>query len=253
MRFRHSGHAGDVIYSLPTIKAFLAGTDRAELYLRCNIVRNPLTPNGHPLGDLLLNEDYAHRLIPLIGRQAYVRKCAIWTGEAVDVDLDEFRKIPFVLQRGTVPRFYSFRFPVCPRLWEPWLEVDADSRSRGAIVVNRTPRRHNPEISYRFLSAYRPVYFIGLPEEYSAFHREVPSAEYLPDAGFLQAGQVIAGSRLFIGNSSCCFAIAEGLKVRRLLEVNPRSPNVVPSGPGGHDFIRQDNFESLVGKLLEED
>ncbi len=69
---------------------------------------------------------------------------------------------------------------------------------------------------------------------------------------FLQLAQLIAGSRLFIGNQSLPFAIAEALKVNRLLEVYYKAPNVAVSGRNGYDFCFQQQFEYLVRTRYEQ-
>ena len=61
---------------------------------------------------------------------------------------------------------------------------------------------------------------------------------------------MISGGKLFIGNQSFPFSVAEGLKVVRLLEVYHRSPNVIPEGQHGYGFYFQKHFEDLVDTLV---
>jgi ADP-heptose:LPS heptosyltransferase len=95
--------------------------------------------------------------------------------------------------------------------------------------------------------------FVGVEAEYAEMRQQLPKLEYRPVQHFLELAQVIAGSRLFIGNQSFPFAIAEGLKVKRLLEIYHLSPNVNVEGPLGYDFCFQPQFERLVEKLYESD
>jgi len=64
--------------------------------------------------------------------------------------------------------------------------------------------------------------------------------------------QVIASCKLFIGNQSFPYSIAEALKTKRLLEVYYQAPNVIPNGPNGYDFYFQDHFKYLVDAMLND-
>ena len=64
--------------------------------------------------------------------------------------------------------------------------------------------------------------------------------------------RAIAGARLFIGNQSLPFSIAEALKARRLLEACPRAPTNVPEGPYAYEAWFQPHFEALVDKLYSQ-
>jgi hypothetical protein len=86
---------------------------------------------------------------------------------------------------------------------------------------------------------------VGLEDEFEDFRRQVPSAEYVSTANFLALARIFAGCRLFVGNQSSAFAVAEGLVVKRLLEVSPLAPNVVPTVNGsGRDFVSELAFET---------
>ncbi len=62
---------------------------------------------------------------------------------------------------------------------------------------------------------------------------------------------LIAGAKLFIGNQSFPFSVAEGLKANRLLEVSANCPDVSVNGENGHEFYFQEHFESLVKRLYK--
>jgi hypothetical protein len=79
--------------------------------------------------------------------------------------------------------------------------------------------------------------------------KEIPQLEWKPVNDFLEMAQIIAGGKFFIGNQSFPYAIAEAMKVKRILEVCFYCPNVVIHGKDGYDFYFQKNFEQLVEKL----
>jgi hypothetical protein len=65
----------------------------------------------------------------------------------------------------------------------------------------------------------------------------------------LHMAEVIAGCDTFVGNQSFPFAIAEGLKVTRVLESYQGAPNVIPIGGKTYQFYDQKSFDKSI-KLL---
>ena len=61
--------------------------------------------------------------------------------------------------------------------------------------------------------------------------------------------QIINSSKIFIGNLSFGFTLAEALKKPRLLESGPDFPLVYPNGKNAYDFYFQDHFEKYFKKL----
>jgi hypothetical protein len=236
MNFHHSGLAGDAIYALPAMLDLARRVDRRPRLL---LDPRPLDWSG------------ADRLLPLLAEQPGFDS-GLYAGEPIDIDLDRFRNLPFDLSRGYLARMYTLLLPCCPDLAAPWLMIEPDERYRGSIVVNRTSRYRNPGISYRFFGRYPDLLFLGLESEYENVRTEVGSRlRWVPTADLAAAARVIAACRLFVGNQSSCFAIAEGLKVPRVLEVCPYCPNVIPHGSDGWDTLLQPHFEQVIELILE--
>ena len=80
----------------------------------------------------------------------------------------------------------------------------------------------------------------------------LPDLRFQPVTNFLEMAGIINSCKLFIGNQSFPFSIAEALKVTRLLESYYRVPNVIVEGPGGNDFLYQPQFEYAVRRLYEQ-
>lgn len=246
--FRHSGNCGDIIYSLPTVWE-LAKNGQAEIYLR---LQQPARYNNyHPLGNVMLDEKVASMLRPLLLYQPQCKSCEVYAGQATDYDLDDFRKYVKVQDRGHIARWYFYVYAVFPSLAKPWLIAPKDPAMKpGCILIARSHRYRNPHINYGFLKQYNNVQFVGVEEEYADMKATIPHLEYRPVKDFLEMAILINSCQLFIGNQSFPFAIAEGLKVNRVLEVYYQSPNVMVEGSGGHDFLFQPQFESIVRKLM---
>ena len=61
---------------------------------------------------------------------------------------------------------------------------------------------------------------------------------YTPTKNFLEVAQLIAGSKLFIGNQSAPYAVAEGLKHNSILEVTLPSPDCIYERDNGRYCFR---------------
>ena len=72
---------------------------------------------------------------------------------------------------------------------------------------------------------------------------------YLVVNDFLEMASHINSCKLFVGNQSFPFSIAEGLKVNRVLELCTWCPNVIVAGGNARDFYYQDHFEKNVAEL----
>jgi len=246
LSFIHDGNVGDIIASLPSIKCLLDkhGEKQATLYLRTGVFAH--YTGNHPLVNVMLNEDYVQQLIPLLRLQPYIAHVSTHRGEKIDYNLNVFRHTGFDLAKGNLALYYTHCFPICPNLWEPWLVVDVPERLN-FILINRTERYHNANISYTFLNQY-PTKFIGLESEFRLFRSEnrLANIERIHTPNFLETARAIAGCKLFIGNQSSCFQIAEALKVPRIIEICPWCPNVMPCGPNGYEAFKQDVFVKIV-------
>jgi hypothetical protein len=249
--FKHSGNAGDIIYSLP---AAIALSNDQPIHYYMNIgQKGHYGKRPHPLGGLMLNEKMGDMLKPLLLSQSYITSCDRYHDQQIDFDLDLIRSYPFPLNRGNISRWYFYLFAVNVDLSKPWLKVEADMNWKEYIVISRSQRYQAPGISYSFLKKYGKKVFVGVEAEWKEMRQQLPDIEYRPVNDFLELAKMIAGSRLFIGNQSFPFSIAEALKTQRLLEVYHQCPNVNVEGPGANDFCYQPQFEEMVNKLYDRD
>ena len=242
--FKHAGNAGDIIYALPAIRE-LAAESGAELRLQLGspLLNKTLT---HPLGGVMLNQTMFEMLRPLLIAQLYINSVEVLGREAVDYDLDAFRASPIPVDRMCISRWYFYLLGISADLAKPWLQAEPDVAFAGRVIVARSFRYRNLTLDYSVLNDGEAPVFVGVEEEYLDFKRAVPRAEWVRVKDFLQLAQMIAGARLFIGNQSFPFSVAEGLKVPRILEVDPAVPNVIPTGSHAHDVLFQDHFRRVL-------
>lgn len=249
--FSHSGHAGDIIYSIPTMYALAAGR-KINLYLELNKPNRDFTKTmRHPNGNVMLNEKSVQLFAPLLLAQKDFIRCEALTNQKVHYDLTAFRELPFDYRMGSITRWYFLTYGISSDLGKPWLQVTPDASFNNAVVIARSSRYRTPKIEYGFLQKYPRVVFVGMPDEFADMQKQIPNLTYQPVNNFLELAEVIAGSKLFIGNQSFPFSLAEALKVKRVLEVFPQCPNVLVEGANAFDFCYQPQFEKIISDLLD--
>lgn len=249
LSFRHSGHLGDIVYSLPVIKE-LSKTHDCTLYIRAE---KPMTSEyyKHPSGNVMLSKNIISKFLPLLQKQDYLSHVAFWEEEEIDIDLDLFRDLP-VDFNFLSHRWYFHIAGVQPDLNQKYLEVSDHATIKDKVVIVRSLRAQNYFADYSFLSKYDNLLFIGITEEYEELKKSVPNLEFYDVKDFYEMAQIIKSSKFFLGNQSFAYSLADGLKVPRLLEANPDFPVVYPIGEKAYDFYFQQHFEFYFDKLYND-
>ena len=239
VRALHSGNIGDVIYSLPT--AFSLGATHFIL----NICSDPA------FAGRVMTRDAALKVAPLLLGQGGIRRVSVIQTQipfeyadprtiGVDLVLDAFRVTcadphSHLIHRHALP--FGIRVDGSKR-WlqsEPCRESDLPEGIRSPyIVVSLTKRWRRWDAAY-YASLLRDVppenlIFVGVEED--LIHKtQIPGA-FLKPADFTQLARILTGAALFIGNPSFPYALAESLKVPRLIEL-PEWINVAPLDASG--------------------
>ena len=246
--FLHSGHLGDIVNSLPVIKE-LSKKKTCNLYIEKNKkIPEHVISKEKSASKVYLKETPIIKLIPLLKKQEFINKVEIFNDQNIDVDLNFFRELPINFNIDSV-RWYSHLTGCFPDLSEPYLNVEANEKFKDYIVIMRSLRRQNKFIDYSFLSSYKKLVFIGLKDEFDDLKKSIKNLEYFDSKDFLELASIIKNAKIFIGNLSFGYALAEALKVTRLLESAPNFPLVYPNGGSGYDFYFQNHFEDLINKL----
>ena len=240
LSFLHSGHCGDLIYSLSLIKE-LSKKYECNLFVQLN-KKNELYYHNHPAGDVMINNRMGEQLLPLLKKQKYLNSINIFENQNIEIDLNLFREVPTNLYTHSI-RWYSHLTGVPVDMEEIFLDVEEHESIKNKIVILRSPRYQNQFINFDFLKKKENLIFIGLKLEYDNLKQQLPHLNFYNCKNFLEMAQIIKSSKLFIGNMSLGFAIAEGLKVPRLLEACPDFPVVFPVGKNAYDFYHQIHFE----------
>tara|TARA_B110000971_G_scaffold217722_1_gene255155 strand:- start:1235 stop:2158 length:924 start_codon:yes stop_codon:yes gene_type:complete len=242
----HSGHTGDIINILPIIKQ-ISKAHVCKLYINLN---KPIGTHyaHHPAGQVYINKKIYDKLLPLLQTQRKIFSTEIFNNHHIDINFDLIRKLPISLNFDS--QRYAFHLSgMQTDLNQQFLEVDEHKSLKKKIIILRSLRHQNHFINYRFLAKYNDVFFIGIDYEYNDLKKTLPNLKFYECLNFLDMAQVIKSSRLFIGNSSLGFAIAEGLKVPRLLEASPLNPTQQIHGKNAYDFYFQNHFEKYFDLL----
>jgi hypothetical protein len=248
--FKHSGNCGDIIYSLSSIKALcIDKATKAILYIHLD-QPSTYTSEQHPVGNVMMNKYMYEMVKPLLEAQPYIERVVPMTdSDAFDYDLDLFRRDYLNLSCGNIAQWIGNTYPeLRPNLYERSLFVDPIPNDY--IIVNRTHRYNNLYINYMSLSNYENVYFVGTETEYKSMHIHNEGLKHLQCKDFLELARYIAGCRLFIGNQSMAFAIAEQLKSKRILEQHYHCPNVIPQGGEYWVFHTDEQFKKSLSHAL---
>jgi len=228
--FKHSGDLGDIIFSLPTVRAAGGGI----LYL------DPLGGEEEPLvnwgGGLFSRTKISKESIDtareLLEYQDYIDEVRYWDGEEVDYNLDDFR-LHIKYNNLSDSHLAAFGFPLEERD-VAWLKVPSAlvNDLEKDVVFARSCRYHG---NYSFWETIdrdlvENAFFLGFEEEYEFFKYTYPHMVDLPRQpvqDLLEMARIIEGCDLFVGNQGLPHAIAEGLKKPLVNEVYRPYPSAV--------------------------
>lgn len=245
----HSGNMGDIIHALPAVREL--GICRLVL----NIVNDP------PLGGRALSVGGARFLVPLllaqpgiscvdlvhvpvglaVGFGAEAEKPAV-TGLplehvdpallGVDYNFDRFRLQP--LDRKHLVACHSDAVGASARGDAPWFELPARyTGPKSGLILSLTPRyrSHDSAFFAKLLEGLGPITKVGLPSE-AWVYGDIPGDMLTaPDA--LALAETLDRAALFIGGQSLPHALAEGLKLPRLVDSPTDMLTSWPTGPNG--------------------
>jgi hypothetical protein len=245
----HSGNIGDIVYALPTVRAL------GVSHLLLNVCEDP------GVGGRLMTEPMAMSLVPLLldqpgirtvdivgapirlgsgfGYQAKISRLAVGlplehvspSVLGVDFVLDAFRLQP--LERRHLVHAHAMAFGSRVDPAKAWIQPPPASEPGNGIAVSLTPRYRNRsnERLAEILDGFGPVTLIGFRSELPNYFGINGSLREFTDAGDLAA--FLAGCSVFVGASSFPAALAEAMKVPRLIDLADGLINAFPVGPRG--------------------
>jgi hypothetical protein len=247
MKVIQSGHLGDLIYSLTATKRVAELHGAVDFHIG---FREHNGVPGHPSGGYCMNLNSYEYIKPLLEHQSYIKSVQMHSHPDLDYDFDKFRHHGLNLATGDLRRNHFLVYPeLMSDLHEPCIEAtEPIPYFADKILLNFTSRYRNHDINYLPLKEHKCVFF-GYEDEYIAFtERWQLDCELLKCQDALMLATMIGSCKAFIGNQSSTYAIAEQMKVKRLLEVYVHSPNVIPVN-NGFDYFTNQAFNHLLKTL----
>lgn len=228
----HSGCIGDIIYSIPTMKALGV----TNLYV-----------DDRPWTKPIVNRiDAFRRLIESQG--IAVKK---HEDENIDFDLSTYRN-GGMIYGDTIANRVARWMGVKIDLSKPWMQInEKNPATKGKIVVSRGARWHGEFFPWKRLVSElgEKMVFVGLPEEHQDFCSLFGNIEYLPTIDLYDVATAIAGADLFIGNQSSPNAIANGIHKESIIETCLYAFDCIYDRPNTtfcHDGILKVRFDGMT-------
>ena len=227
--FLHSGDMGDIIYSLPTIRA-MGGGDLFldELGGKFDEYVRGMLPVW--MDRLKFDEESIRFLTPLLNAQSYISSTKTHNLCPVEINLNKFRN-----HLGTFPSKKSLcdahfdAFGITEKNVSPWIHV-VPNRVR-PLVIARSARYQSSHLWWDMNHKYftrQQCCFVGTELEYSTFVSAIDCDPlFVRTSTALELAEIIAGAEMFYGNQSLPMAIRIGLGMDFYQEVYPRAPNCV--------------------------
>ena len=207
--FSSAGDCGDVIYSLPAVRALGGGALR-------------LFPA--PYTSARMTPATAESLATLLRCQPYVTDIA-FAESPEGINLDAWRQCNRSDLNVADLVCLALGVPPQPRD-EPWLTVPRP-RKVARVLLHRSARYHNWAFPWhRVYEKYKPeAAVVGTPDEHRDFCAYLGPLPYVATPTFLDLAEVIAGCELLVGNQSAPMAVALGLGKPLVQEVCLSIPN----------------------------
>jgi len=261
--FKHQCNAGDLIASMSGIKHLCEERKaKAIIYQRLDAPQSYYEGAIHPIkndsGNTVgMNRKMFELIKPLILSQSYVKDFKIWQGESVYIDLDKIREVFVNIPNGNIQKWYFYLYPqMACDISKEWIDVfyspnfsEIDFKNK--IIINRTQRYTNTNITYFFLKKYqKQILFTGIEEEYQLFRTEFNlDVERLEVNNFLELAQALKNCKFFLGNQSFVYNLAEAMKIPRIVEYCSFAPNCTTHGKDGYEFLYNAGLEFHFNQL----
>jgi len=206
--FFHSGATGDIIFSLPTIKAMGGG----KLYITN------------------FDKQRSESIKRLIEVQPYITEVEIRDGWSPGYDLNRFRDYASHNNNLVEAHFRGQNIPIDPTWKEGWLTLPEPNfelfPTKKYSVINRTTNYADPNFNWAKEVEYLKtisdeVYFLGYFKEWQLFNNIFGTDINFVDLDFLEGAYFIKNAVMFSGCYSCWSTIAMGLGLTYRLEQAP--------------------------------
>jgi len=253
-KFVHSGALGDIIYGFPIIKYFGGGelyTKKRHAYFFGRLAES----TGYISKTDYFQDYYLYTQSKHLANMCMEEPIFNSPTHGEIYNLDAYRNYSRSDFFKYLPQCHADIFDIKDLDFsKPWIE-NIQPRMIAPIVVNRTDRhvKRYHELNWKVLEPFKDkVIQLGRLGEQELFEKTWGFGfEFRRCEDTLEIAEIIAGSVLHIGNQSLCFAIAEGMKHPRVLEVYVQRPNCGPIGPNAYTALSGELIESKLNDQKE--
>lgn len=204
--YGHSGDLGDIIASLPAVRALGGG--------HYGIGYRP--GPGH--GRESMEGKRFDAIRPLLEDQPYIRGVK-WIGQNfsnITHDFSTWRRI-WVKHESLLQA--QARYVGVKASEEPWLTATPNEKYRGVTVIARSARYHERSFPWPQMMEENPdAVFVGLPAEHAAFQHRYGIIEYVETADLLEMAEIMAAAKRVISNQTAAFWVAIGLGLPEVIQ-----------------------------------
>jgi len=258
---KHSGRLGDIVYALPLVMAIFENLGvPATFYILNDYFIDIQKSVFHPGMGLKINQKLFDYIKPLLQTQPYIKDVVYCSSEQLPkdcLDLDSFNNMGLNLMASGNQVWYRKAFGIPIPIEKPWLKLDAVQYNipEFDVLVNKSTRFFNERINYEFLNEFYRVGFVGLDVEFTDFknRNHLSKLEYVPTNSALDFAYLIQNSKMFLGNQSLGFAIAEGIKGPRAVEVYEPVPVVIPIGGHCIEYVYTYQIQGFLENYFEKE
>jgi hypothetical protein len=244
----HSGDLGDIIYSIPFVKNLNKPIDYyitvpfEKVYPRECFDEKKF----NSLKSILEKVDCINNVIFGIPKNV-----------TIDYNLDQHRELEKTFIKNDVSLYktftemsicelYDYRFNRHSDLMSPWIvlkeKIIIENKD---IVISRSHRYNNNNFPWQEIyNQYNSkMIFVGTEFEHQTFVSKFGKVDYYKTYNLYELAMIINGSKLFIGNQSCPYSLAESMKVNSIQETAINIPNCVYKRTNG--LYNNTSFEKI--------
>ncbi len=243
MILTHSGNAGDIVFSIPTINYLTGGNKIATLYIKDVKYISPYGSQFDFVRDLLLQQDGIKEVLPFTpsdNNWAYFN----WPGLTYDYDLDKARHERNRGRIHIVKRYFD-AFGITKDHKEPFLKIDNEcKRDEKFALIHLTPRWNGLQYDWDRIyqeakDRHENVYFIGFQSEWLDFTVRYSQIEHIPTVDLLDIARLIRDCQAVYCNQGVSLTIAQGLGKQYYLARNGDKTNCLLFTPNEHVYGRE--------------
>ena len=201
--FLHTGHIGDIIAFLPTIRALGGG----------KLIIKDHDKSWHPMNGFRYES-----VKPLLEKQNYITSVEYNDHpDRVDFDNTHWRQCKdgyAGYRENTLLSDIQAEYWNANISYDPWIDVEASKETKDRIIITRTDRYRNYNFPIRKILKHigdRALY-VGTSDEWNTFQGELGvNIEHHKTESLLNVAQAIKGSDMLVCEQSCTWWIAIGM------------------------------------------